>query len=341
MPLSIDIVVALAALAIVSPQNGETVSVDAPGKPVQRPVRLAWANDDGNGEGVTILAVKPEGGTREIFSITNATEAYITNLELGRRYIWGVVPEEGGQSVTAAFTANGSPPRFLRVDGLGNMRDLGGWMGLGGRRVRQGMIFRSAGLRASSVRKGGSAFAPLYQPGETNVTAAALEYMRGEFGIKTDMELRSRDETVFMDASLLGPDVALVKVPFPSGAAIDDIVRGREPFIKIFRRFLDAESYPVLFHCADGCDRTGTLALLLSGLLGVGEEDLRRDWEASGLATGRKPEAGGKLDSLIGYLHSVGGRDITECCEAFAKGCGVSDDEIAAFRAIMLEGGAG
>ena len=340
MLLLADIVAAIAALAIVSPQNGETVSVDAPGRPVQRPVRLAWSGDVGDG-GVTILAVKPDGGDREIFSITNATEAYITNLELGRRYIWGVVPEEGGQSATAAFTAGGEPPRLLRVEGLGNMRDLGGWTGLGGRRVRQGMIFRSAGLRASAVRTGGSTFAPIYRPGATNVTAAALEYMRGEFGIKSEVELRPRDETVFMGASLLGPDVVLVKVPFPSGAAIDDIVRGREPFMKIFRRFLDAGNYPVLFHCADGCDRTGTLALLLSGLLGVCEADLRRDWEASGLATGKKPEKGGKRDSLIGYLHSVGGGDISECCEAFAKGCGVSDDEIAVFRSIMLEGGAG
>lgn len=333
-------IAAIAALAIVSPQNGETVSLDAPGRPVQRPVRLAWSGDGGD-EGVMILAVKPEGGVREIFSITNANEAYITNLELGRRYIWGVVPEEGGSSVTAAFTTEGAPPRLLRVEGLGNMRDLGGWTGLGGRRVKQGMIFRSAGLRTSSVRKGGSTFAPVFQPGAANVTAAALEYMRGEFRIKTDIELRPRDETAFMDTSLLGADVTLVKVPFPSGAAIDDIVRGREPFIKIFRVFLDAGRYPVLFHCADGCDRTGTLALLLNGLLGVGEADLRRDWESSGLATGKMSETGGKLDSLIGYLHSIGGRDITECCEAFAKGCGVSDDEIAAFRAIMLEGGAG
>ena len=338
MPLTVDIVAAIAALAIVSPQNGETVSVDAPEKPVQRPVRLAWS---GGGDGVTILAVKPEGGERELFSITNATEAYITNLELGRRYAWGVVPEEGGSSAAASFTAEGEPPRLLRVEGLGNIRDLGGWTGLGGRRVKQGMVFRSAGLRASSVRKGGSTFAPIFQPGVTNVTDAALEYMRGEFGIKTEIDLRPRDETVFMASSLLGPDVAFVKIPFPSGADIDDIVRGREPFIKIFRRFLDEKNYPVIFHCADGIDRTGTLAFILNGLLGVSEADLRRDWEASGRAVGNTSAIVNKLESLVGYLRSSGGRDMAECCEDFAKGCGVSDDEIAAFRAIMLEGGAG
>lgn len=339
MHLPIDIFAMIASLAIVSPQNGETVSVDAPGRPVQRPVHLAWSG--GEAGGVTTLAVKPEGGERELFSITNASEAYITNLELGRRYVWGVVPAQGGHGAAAAFVAEGAPPRLLRVDGLGNMRDLGGWTGLGGRRVRQGMIFRSAGFRASSVRAGGSTFSPAFKPGETNITVAGLEYLTREFGIKTDIELRSRDETALMGSSLLGSGVAFVKIPFPSGAAIDDIVRGREPFMKLFRRFRDKKSYPIVFHCADGVDRSGTLAFILNGLLGVSEADLRRDWEASGLATGRAGSPWAKLDSLVGYLHSIGGRDIQECCEAYARGCGVSDEDIAAFREIMLEGGAG
>ena len=339
MLLPIDIFAMVASLAIVSPQNGEAVSVYAQGRPVQRPVRLAWSG--GAEGGVTILAVKPEGGVRELFSVTNASEAYITNLELGRRYAWGIVPGEGGPGAAAAFVAEGAPPRLLRVEGLGNVRDLGGWTGLGGRRVRQGMVFRSSAFRASCVREGGSAFAPVLRPGGVNVTASGLEYMRREFGIKTDMELRPREETALMDSSLLGPGVAFVKVPFPSGADIDDIVRGREPFMKIFRRFLDRGSYPVVFHCADGVDRSGTLALILNGLLGVGEADLRRDWEASGLATGRAGATWEKLESLVAYLHSIGGRDMRECCEAYARGCGVSDGEIAAFREIMLEGGAG
>ena len=329
-----DIIAAvLAAIATVTPENGATVSLDAPGGASQRPVRLAWS---GGGEGEVLLAVKPDGGAREVFALTNATEAYITNLELGRRYLWGVVATDGGGSAASDFTTEANPPRLLRVDGLSSMRDLGGWTGLGGLPVRQNMLFRSSGLRASSVRKGGPSFTASYGSGEQNVTDAGLAYMKKEFGVKTDIELRPSGETAFMQSSLLGPDVAWYKIPFPSGAAIDDIVRGREPFMRIFRLLADGGRYPVLFHCADGCERSGTLELVLLGLLGVSEEDLRFGW-AAGFPAGAGAE---RLDALLGYLHSLGGSDIAKCCEAYASSCGVSDEEIAAFRRIMLEGGA-
>ena len=317
----------VASIATLFPARDSVVAIGSCGAAVQTPVRLAWTGA-GDGEGPaaeTLLVVKPEGGNRQVFSIPNAAEAYITNLELGRRYFWGVVAAGRGKGATSSFTTAFEPPRLLRVEGLANFRDLGGWLGQDGRRVRQNMLFRSAGLRAGAV----------------NITDGGLEYMRSEFGIRTDMELRPRDETASMQGSLLGDDVAFVKVPFPAGDSIDDIVKGREPFMRIFRRLLSESSYPAIFHCADGCERTGTLALLLNGLLGVSEADLRRDWEVSSVALG-VPGAGAEcIDGLLAYLHSVGGEDIRECCEAFARGCGVSDAEIKAFRAIMLEGGRG
>jgi protein tyrosine/serine phosphatase len=40
----------------------------------------------------------------------------------------------------------------------------------------------------------------------------------------------------------------------------------------------DESNYPIFFHCAIGTDRTGTLAYLINGLLGVPEEDLYYDY---------------------------------------------------------------
>ena len=337
MPPFADILL-VAALAILSPARDAVVPVRAAGAGVQPPVKLEWACDgvDGDSFPDMFLVVKPEGGVRQVFSVTNAAEAYVTNLELGRRYFWGVVPAVGGKGAASSFTTPWDPPRLLRVEGLANFRDLGGWVGLGGRRVRQNMMFRSAGLRASAQRVGGSEFAPVFMPGATNITEGGLEYMRSEFRIKTDIELRSKEETLFMQSSLLGEDAVWVKVPFPVGAAIDGIEKGREPFMRVFRRLLREDSYPVAFHCADGRGRTGTLALILNGLLGVSESDLRSDWTA-----GAASAESGSLDGLLEYLHSLGGENVRECCEAFARGCGVSDAEIEAFRAIMLEGGRG
>ena len=39
------------------------------------------------------------------------------------------------------------------------------------------------------------------------------------------------------------------------------------------------KEYPAVFHCAAGADRTGTLAFLISGLLGVSRDDLTKDFE--------------------------------------------------------------
>ena len=92
-------------------------------------------------------------------------------------------------------------------------------------------------------------------------------------------------------------------------------------------------------HCAGGHDRTGTLAFLLNGLLGVEEDDLCRDWEASVFS-----DAGMKFSSdcivrLLGYLKTMPGSTLQERIEAYVKGCGVTDAEIAAFRAIMKVSG--
>lgn len=41
-------------------------------------------------------------------------------------------------------------PRVVRVPNVPNFRDIGGWRGLGGRRIREGMVYRSGGLNDNS-----------------------------------------------------------------------------------------------------------------------------------------------------------------------------------------------
>ena len=47
----------------------------------------------------------------------------------------------------------------------------------------------------------------------------------------------------------------------------------------IFAVLSDESNYPVYFHCNAGADRTGTLAFLIEGLLGVSYADTIRDFE--------------------------------------------------------------
>lgn len=306
----------------------------AAGGATQLPLKLEWA---GRTNAVYALTVCREGGERQVFAITNRTTAYLTNLEIGATYRWAVAC--GPAEVRATFLTEDAAPRLLRADGVLNFRDCGGWKGAGGRRVRQGMIFRSAGLRNSAHVKGGSLLGGKFEPGGDRVTASGLDTLRNEFRIRTDIELRNRREAACMTDTLLGPDVRWVHVPFAAYDFIDNPVRGREPFLKIFRTFLEPANYPVLCHCSGGRDRTGTLAFLLNGILGVDGDDLCRDWEATVFCEDSLKFGPSRLQRLLRYLDGLGGETVAAQCERYALSCGVTKDEIAKFREIMLEGG--
>ena len=298
----------------------------------QKPLKLAWS---GETNAVYSLTISAEDGDEEAYTLTNRTEVYVTNLSLSRRYRWMVRDEGSGEFAAGTFVTEDIAPRLLRAGGVGNFRDLGGWRTAEGKRVREDMIFRSAGLRFSSKKTGGF-FRQKVKLGERRITEAGIETLRDEFRIKTDLELRTPQETAGMTESILGQDVGWNCISFAAYDLIDNAVRGREPFAKIFRLFTNAANYPILMHCSGGRDRTGTLAFLLNGLLGVSEDDLCRDWEASIFSDPGVSFASDRIQRLLDYLKTFPGKTINERIEAYVKGCGISADEIAAFRSIML-----
>ena len=350
----------VAALAIVAPKDGSVVPTQRDGQKAyleekrterfirmdnpadrakllaigstQRTLRLEWT---GTTNAVYELAISSAGGRTDLFVLTNRTTAYITNLELARTYRWKVRRFGSEESTEASFTTEPATPRFLRAEGVSNFRDLGGWRTPDGKRVRENMVFRSAGLRSSSKARGGL-FSRSVEPGDRRVTANGIATLRDDFGIRTDLELRTPQETAGMTDTLLGTNVAWKCISFAAYDLVDNVVRGREPFAKIFEIFTNERNYPILMHCSGGRDRTGTLAFLLNGLLGVEEDDLCRDWEASVFRDAGMKFTSDRIVRLLDYLKTMPGSTLQERIEAYVKGCGVTDAEIAAFRAIML-----
>lgn len=352
----------LAALAIVAPKDGAVVPTLKDGQKAYfaagraerlscmdsdegrdllfktgatpQPLKLAWAGETNAVYQLSITA--PGGRPAQEFVVSNRTAVYVLNLMIGTEYTWSVRPFGAAEATTATFRTEDVPPRLLRADGVSNLRDLGGWKTEDGRRVRQNMVFRSAGLRASSKAKG-PLFGGRVELGARRVTDAGLETLRTELAVKTDLELRTPQETAGMETTLLGPDVRWACISFAAYDFIDNVVRGREPFAKVFEIFADRSNYPILMHCSGGRDRTGTLAFLLNGLLGVSEEDLRRDWEASALGGVGARFRSDRIQRLVDYLNTHSGRTLREKIESYARGCGVTKEEIEAFRNIMIE----
>ena len=351
----------VAALAIVAPKDGDVVPTLNPGQKtylsarraerfvrldnpsdrakmlalggVQQPVRLAWTGATNEVYDLTIVA---EGDEEETFTLTNRQVAYVTNLKVAQTYRWMIRAAGSGETASSSFATEPDAPRLLFAGGVGNFRDLGGWRTADGRRVRQDRIYRSAGLRDSSSTTGGF-FNRKVEVGARRVTPAGVATLRDDFKIKSEIELRSVGETLGMVGSVVDAGVAWHSVPFVAYDFIDGMGRGREPFAKIFRLLLREESYPVMLHCSGGRDRTGTLAFLLNGLLGVPEDDLCRDWEVSAFCYGVRSFNSARIQRLLDYLATMPGETMQERVESYARSCGISAEEIAAFRALMLE----
>lgn len=362
-----------------------------------RKVKFAWRS---SGEDLTTYQLEVRRASdRKVFQVktTPNSQAELENLEIATEYIWRVVAKTSKgvfPSPERRFITHDSPPRFLHVNGVPSLRDLGGRVGLGGRRVRQGLIFRSGGLNSNAkrswvtlneleivarqgetglvhlisgtvdtnlitndathyankilayTRKGepiphhfSEQFLRLEQskPGALRLDEQACHYMTNTLAIRTDIDLRTKSECIGMTESPLGPNVKWLLIP-SSGYGGMKHDYGKQAFAKAFRVMLDRRNYPIIFHCIAGADRTGSLAFILNGLLGVSEDLLWKDWEINSFID-RNPDFKheGRITALSTLFNSLPGKTLADKCEAYVLSCGFTANDISAFRRIMLE----
>jgi len=288
-----------------------------------RPVRIAW--QDGTAPFDVTVRRMPDG--RVFFRKRTADSSVgVDNLEIARRY--EVTVEDVAGKAVATFETEDLAPRLIRVPGVPNVRDLGGWKTLDGRRVKQGMALRTSGMNENAEG---------LMPGRTKVTAETREVMLGFFGIRSDIDLRSDRECLLMQGSPLGPSVSWFHV---SSSAYGDMTNAsaRAAFKTVFSVFLDRTSYPIAFHCIGGKDRTGSVAFILGALLGVAEEDLYRDWEATGFWLDERDFIHRtRFDKLIRVFDGFPGATLHERVKAYVKDLGFTDADIETLREILLE----
>ncbi len=173
--------------------------------------------------------------------------------------------------------------------------------------------------------------------GRYRLHGAALDYALNTMGIKSDIDLRSDGECWGMTGSPLGDTVKWFH--YSSGAYGGMQTEfGKAAFTNVFNVFLDERNYPIDFHCIAGQDRTGAVAFIINGLLGVEEEELYRDWESTGFWN---PSPSFNHERLFNHLYSGfkqwPGKTINERIEAYVLSLGFTKKDIEHLRDIMLE----
>ena len=235
------------------------------------PIVLRWNVDFQAGKNnlryfVLRIWTKPDKSDERAFIIGREEREYaFYNAYAGQEYSWNVTAY-GADGVTVAsavntFRTEDQVPRDLYVDGVTNVRDLGGRVTEDGGRVRQGLLFRGAKLDWKGIKM---------------ISDEGIKTMRQTLGIKTELDLRTDNESGAITESFLGADVNYVRRTLSGGFAPDATLRGN--LKKVFALLADENNYPIFFHCAAGADRTGLVAWFVNGLLGVSEDDLWRDY---------------------------------------------------------------
>ena len=227
----------------------------------------------------------------------------VNNLYLDKTYYWKVEEKSSGVSSAVSTFRTNDYVRMITVQSsaytITNVRDFGGRMTESGRRVKQGIIFRGSEFIAEQYTKSSGTH---YK----NLDDTIISIVKNDLGIAYEVDLRGFEEANQITASYLGEGVDYMRVTNGAGggyaslwnntgkdAETDDLngnVKNKVLLKKLFAEvFTNANEKHVYFHCWGGADRTGTIAFLLGGLLGMSYTDLVMDYEFTSFAYNYRP----------------------------------------------------
>ena len=221
---------------------------------------------------------------------TNVAEAtYVTvnngeiyNVIPGKTYYWESVNDS---TVNGKFYAFGER-RVIEINNLKagssdtyyqtrNVRDLGGIP----------VTYENA---SSQTVTGVIKYEKLYR-GEKiwGGNGNSLQYFT-KLGINHEMDLRANNEPASSEEDSFADEYKIrsasktyeiIHYGIDYNANRSNYDMARSAVVEVMNAFINDPNYSLYFHCRIGADRTGTLAYLLEGLLGVSEEDRYRDYE--------------------------------------------------------------
>ena len=249
-------------------------------------------------------------------------EIQVYYLKTGTQYYYRVGVTLSDQTVTYAIGSfqTEPSPRILGIEGVVNVRDVGGWKTTDGKTVRQGLLYRGSELDG--------AVNPAFK-----LTSDGQGTMLTILGIRTEMDLRSPDENM-LGTHALGANVKHIYYAVGGYTDIFDPA-GKEAVRRVFSDLANPDHYPVYMHCTYGADRTGTMCYLLALLLGVSEEDALRDYELSALYYSWADSDA--MNALISTLQELPGDNMQQKVEGYMLSIGLTEVEIEQLRGIFLQ----
>ena len=314
---------------------------------------LRWKKEDMESGAMTLHLEDELGWSGEMEIAAGSRYVNITNLVPNDRYNYKVTAASGKVLTQGSFSTTGSLHQVfftgpvtkkqgveLKGSGCRNARDLGGWTTLDGKKVKYRKVYRGGRMNEKWTPY------PLNEQGQKEVLFE---------GIGGELDLRGNSDVIFEPAV----EGLAHCAPVIEEGGKTMLVTYKEQTKQCFEFVVDCvrNNKPIYFHCSLGRDRTGTLDILLLGLLGVREGDIAKEYEVTYFApVGYSVSSSDKKTNTIPTFHNTRlawvYSDVTPYFwelagegGTFAQGvekylldvAGVSQKDIDDFRKLMLD----
>jgi hypothetical protein len=277
---------------------------------------------------VVVSNYKPVGKTITIEDGILHTKDGEETVSAGNKNLINIIPNEdhyfsvenNNEVVQAGiFTPKDCHLRWIDCPKAINVRDLGGWSCNGGK-IKYNKLIRSGEI--------------FYQDRDVFV---------GQCGVTAELDLQ--DQGVDYTSSPLGDDIVYCRPPKGLYYLFDET--SRDTWKEALEFVFDCISAggTVLFHCTKGADRTGTVACILEGILGVSQSDIDKDYELTNFATGISGTSSDRLRTktswteLINSINALSiGNNFREKLINWVGSLGISIDKLNQFIEAMVDG---
>ena len=252
--------------------------------------------------------------------IRNYASTSIQDQDCPRPFLgtYNLDPNEENSIDDWTVTRFGYAPRMMKLDGVWNVRDCGGWDADNGK-MKYGYLFRGARLNGASAN---------------DLTALA------NAGIKFELDIRDAGNAAGTVATIPGSTYRNVSINNAYAQMINsEATAAATACIAAMESIVDNK--PVYIHCASGADRTGCICAMLEALLGVADTDIDRDFEMTNFAdiedlTGHNRN-GGSWTGFWSALNS-GQSNAKMNVAKFLKNNGATISLLNSFREKMIDG---
>ena len=300
----------------------------APGQADLPPVyAIKWTADASAG---ALTATLTDGDWQKVSTLpAGSSFMEVTNLRPNANYTYEVKSGSGTVMTSGSFTTTGHLHQLFFQKQIRNCRDLGGWKTKDGKTVKYRKVYRGGRLESKT----------LTAEGKAEILAE---------GLKAQLDLRGNEDV--LSSTALGEGYDFCAPVIEQGYST--MLKNYGPQVKQCFEFIVncvRENKPVYFHCSLGRDRTGTMAMIVLGILGVNEGDISKEYEVTQFSPHYWGTSDGEhtimtrladYDGAANYIWNT----FVSGSETFAKGMedylvsiGVSQTDIDDFRNLMLE----